>query len=101
MSAFTDWADKRNDDDFANYDSGANCHQNRNLVTNFDKKREPIFKEAIKQFGWDGLTITKDAYWQNGTRDRSMYALRFTTKVCVELKKFWEIVERLECNVSE
>ena len=73
------------------------CPENYNLITNFKKEREHIFREAIKQFGWDGLTITEDAYWRNGTRDRTMFALRWKkVNEIRDLSGFWKIVEHIE-----
>lgn len=73
-----------------------NCYENRNLITNFDKEREPIFREAIKRFCWNGLTITDDAYWIDGTKDNTMSALRWKTDERRELSKFWDIVHSIE-----
>ena len=66
------------------------CEQNKDLITNFDKEEEPIFREAIKQSGNYTLFITKEAYWMNGVIDDSMMALRTTNKK-QDLSEFWKI----------
>lgn len=73
------------------------CPENYNLITNFDKEREPIFRKAIERFGYDGLIITKDAYWMNGTKDNGMYALRWKNEDShMDLSHFWRIVKDIE-----
>ena len=74
------------------------CLENRNLITNFNKNLEPIYKKAIKLYGWDGLYITEDAYWENGMRDETMSALRCNEHK--DLSEFWEIFDRVEKHMS-
>lgn len=76
--------------------NGYSCIENYNLITNFDKCEEPIYREAIKLYGWGGLTITEDAYWLNGTKDNGMSALRWATNERRDLSQFWKIFEGLK-----
>lgn len=74
------------------------CPQNRNLITNFKKDLEPLYRKAIELYGWDGLFITDEAYWMNGYRDDSMSALR--CKNFRDLSGFWRIFRELEDNFN-
>lgn len=43
-----------------------NCPENDNLITNFSKHEEPIYRRAIALFGNDNLYITDEAYDTQG-----------------------------------
>ena len=76
-----------------------NCFENRNLITNFNKSEEPIYREAIERYGWDGLFITDDAYWRNGYKDDTMSALRFKNdNERRDLSDFWKIFDSISNN---
>lgn len=65
-----------------------------NVLTNFPKEQEPIYRKAIEEYGWDGLYIDEDAYWNDGTKDDSLYALK-----CIErrnLTDFWSVFDKLK-----
>ena len=64
------------------------------LLTNFDKKEESIYREAIEKSGKDFLYITEDAYWLDGTYDETLSAL--WTNKDENLSDFWEILRSLE-----
>ena len=70
------------------------CVANHNLVTNFSKEQEPIYRQAISEYGWDGLYITEDAFWRDGRKDDKLFALRCTEKR--DLSKFWKIFNNLK-----
>ena len=74
------------------------CVKNWNLVTNFRKEQEPIYKKAIEEYGWDGLYITEEAYYLNGVRDYDAHALRVKTNNIPDLSDFWKIFYRIKEN---
>ena len=65
-----------------------------NLITNFKKEKEPLFRKAIEMYGWDGLYISDEAYWKNGIKDDSMKSLR-TKNPAKDLSDFWRIYDKL------
>lgn len=67
------------------------CPENKNLITNFAKSERPIYQKAIDKYGWNGLYISKDAYWRDGTKDNKAYSLRWSGKERIDLSRFWEI----------
>ena len=67
------------------------CPENKNLITNFTKKERPIYQKAIKKYGWDGLYISEDAYWRDGTKDSGLLSLRWSGEERRELSEFWKI----------
>jgi hypothetical protein len=69
------------------------CPENKNLVTNFDIELEPIYRKAIDAYGWDGLYIDTNAYWRDGTKDETLYALRLKNNERRDLSEFWEIFD--------
>jgi Fic family protein len=71
------------------------CLENKNLITNFIKKERPIYQKAIEKYGWDGLYISEDAYWRNGTKDNSLLSLRYKGDQCRNLSEFWKIFREL------
>ena len=66
-----------------------------NLVTNFNKIEEPLYRKAIEEFGWGGLYIESDAYWRNGHKDPTLSALK-TKDPSKDLSEFWRIVRRMQ-----
>ena len=72
------------------------CYENYNLITNFDKEEEPIYRKAIQLYGWRGLYITKDSYWLNGYKDDKLLALRCTQRR--DLTEFWDIFYKIKCE---
>jgi Fic family protein len=76
------------------------CLENKNLITNFIKKERPIYQKAIKKYGWDGLYLSKDAYWRDGTKDPKLSSLRWKTDERRDLSEFWKIFRELR-NKSE
>ena len=72
------------------------CFESYNLITNFKKEEESIYRKAIQLYGCDGLYITKDAYWRNGYKDDKLLALRCTQRK--DLTEFWDIFKRLKCK---
>ena len=69
------------------------------LLTNFDKKEEPIYREAIEKYGKDFLYIKSDAYWIDGTHDESLSAL-WTSKN-ENLSDFWELLRSIKKRRTE
>ena len=72
------------------------CPENKNLITNFIKKERPIYQKAIEEYGWDGLYISEDAYWRDGTKDKSLLSLRYKGEECGDLSEFWKIFRELK-----
>lgn len=69
------------------------CPENKNLITNFDIEQEPIYRKAIDAYGWDGLYIDTNAYWRDGTKDETLYALRWKYNEERDLTEFWRIFD--------
>lgn len=63
------------------------------LITNFDKKNEPLYRKAVEQYVKKELYIDKNAYWKNGHKDENMSALRCTTQM--DLSDFWRLFDKL------
>lgn len=68
------------------------------LITNFDKKEEIIYREAVKRYGLNTLYVDSNAY-VNGVKDDSMSALR-CNDIIRDLTKFWEIFNDVKHNLK-
>ena len=77
-------------DDWCDYDD---CIENRNLITNFDIELEPVYRKTIDTYGWDGLYIDTNAYWRDGTKDETLYSLRWKNNKRRDLSEFWRIFD--------
>ena len=69
------------------------------LLTNFDKKEESTYREAIEKSGKDFLYIKEDAYWIDGTYDETLSAL--WTNKDENLSDFWELLRSLKKEVDK
>ena len=66
------------------------------VLTNFVKKEESIYREAIEKSGKDFLYIKEDAYWLDGTYDETLSAL--WTNKNEDLSDFWELLRSLKAE---
>ena len=64
------------------------------LITNFDKKEEPIYREAVRRFGRKELYVDKNAYVGYGVLDEYSSALRCKV-VNIDLTRFWKIFDEV------
>lgn len=68
---------------------------NPRFITNFNKKKEPLYRAAIEKYGKPCLRIYKDAYDCTGRKMEDCLSLRCDADVH-DLSDFWEIFREME-----